>query len=425
MRLVVVGGIAAGLSAASRARRLDPGMEIVVLEKGGRISYGACGLPYLIEGQAQSIDELTVYTPEFFERERNIQIRTNAEVSAVQHARREVVLSTGERVRYDKLVWATGARPRTRFDSPKVFSLHTDVDAARIQAYLETKRPKSVAIAGGGYIGLEMAGALRARGLDVALFDRGPHLLHWNEEWLTKMLVERLERCRVSVNMNSAVADPASLPHEMVLAAVGLKPNVEALAAAGVETGRTGAIRTDERMETSLGGVYAAGDCCEAWYIVTGSHVWVPLGTTANKMGRVAGANAAGRRERFAGIVGTTVVRVAGLGVGASGLSPSMAKKEGFTAISARIEAREKPKYFRGRKVTVELVADRNTRKLLGGAVAGDPDPAGRTNVIATALTKGMRAEEFADLDLAYAPPYATVMDPLLIAAQQLVKLLD
>lgn len=425
MRLVVVGGVAAGLSAASRARRLDAGMEIVVIEKGQRISYGACGLPYLIEGQVGAIGELAVYTPEFFERERDIRIRTGAEAAAVQHGRREVVLASGERIRYDKLVWATGARPRTRFDSPKVFSLHTDVDAVRIQAFLEKERPRSAAIAGGGYIGLEMAGALRARGMDVALFDRGPHLLHWGEDWLTRMLIERLERCRVSVAMNTAVADPASLPQAMVLAAVGLKPNVEILAAAGVETGRTGAIRTDDRMETSLGGIYAAGDCCETRHLVTGSAVWAPLGTTANKMGRVAGANAAGRRERFAGIVGTTLVRVAGLGVGTSGLSPSMAKKEGFTAVSARIEAREKPRYFRGRKVTVELVADRNTRKLLGGAVAGDPDPAGRTNVIATALSKGMRAEEFADLDLAYAPPYATVMDPLLIAAQQLVKLLD
>lgn len=425
MRLVVVGGVAAGLSAASRARRIDPGMEIVVLEKGHRISYGACGLPYLIEGQVRNVDQLTVYSPDFFERERDIRIRTGAEVTAVEHARREVVLASGERVRYDKLVWAAGARPEVRSKDPRVFTLHTDLDGERLKSHLKQARPKSAAIIGGGYIGLEMAGALRARGLKVTLHDRGSHLLHWGEQWLTRMLQDRLERCRITVQLGSAVSTPEALGDDIVLSAVGLTPNVEALAQAGVELGRSGAVRTDDRMETSLGGVFAAGDCCEARHAVTGAGIWVPLGTTANKMGRVAGANAAGRRERFPGICGTTVVRVAGLGVGTSGLSESMARREGFNAVSARIEARERPRYFFGKKVTVELVADRNSGRLLGGAVAGDADPSGRTNVIATALAARMKVEDFASLDLAYAPPYAVAMDPLLVAAQQLLKLLS
>ena len=425
MRLVVVGGIAAGLSAASRARRLDPSMEIVVLEKGDRISYGACGLPYLIEGQAASLDDLTVYTPAFFERERDIQIRLSSEVSGVQHTRREVLLAAGERIQYDKLVWATGARPRIRYSSGRVFNLHTDRDALRLAAWMQEHRPVSAAIVGGGYIGLEMAEALRSRGMKIVLHDRGAFLLRWSEQWLTKKLIDRLERCGVVVHLNSSVGDPEAMPEDLVLSAVGLKPNVEVLAEAGVELGRTGAIRTDDRMETSLGGVYAAGDCCETRHLVTDAPAWIPLGTTANKMGRVAGANVAGRRERFAGVTGTSILRCAGLGVGMTGLSESSARKEGFDAVSARIEAREKPKYFRGRKVTVELVADRKTRRLLGGAVVGDTDPSGRTNVIATALTSSMKADDFAGLDLAYAPPYSTAMDPLLVAAHQLVKLLD
>lgn len=425
MRLVVVGGVAAGLSAASRARRLDPRMEIVVLEKGQRISYGSCGLPYLIEGQVRHIDQLNVYTPEFFERERDIRIRMRAEVTAIEHPRREVVLADGERVHYDKLVWAAGARPGQRSKDPRVFSLHTDLDGVRLQQRLRDASPKTAAIIGGGYIGLEMAGALRARGLNVTLHDRGSHLLHWNAEWLTKLIRERLERARVEVKLGSLVQQPESLGEDIVLSAVGLKPNTEIPASAGVEIGRTGAIRTDDRMETSLGGVYAAGDCCEARHIVTGAGVWVPLGTTANKMGRVAGANAAGQRERFPGICGTTVVRIAGLGVGTSGLSEQMARKAGFDVVAARIEGHDKPRYFLGKKATVELVADRNTGRLLGGAVAGDVDPIGRTNVIATALTARMKVDDFAQLDLAYAPPYATVMDPLLIAAQQLSKLLS
>jgi NADPH-dependent 2,4-dienoyl-CoA reductase/sulfur reductase-like enzyme len=206
---------------------------------------------------------------------------------------------------------------------------------------------------------------------------------------------------------------------------VGLQPNAEIPIAAGAAAGRSGALLVDEYCETSLPGVFAAGDCCESRHAVTGASVWVPLGTTANKMGRAAGANAAGRRERFPGIAGTMAVRIAGLGAAASGLSPSAAAREGFAPVSARIAKPDKPAYFRGRRTEVELVADRRTGRLLGGAVAGDIDPTGRINVIATALQARLAVDQFAQLDLAYAPPYATVMDPLLVAAQQLLKLLD
>lgn len=425
MKLVVVGGVAAGMSAASRARRLDKSAEITVLEKGRRVSYGACGLPYWIEGQVRGVDELTVYTPEFFERERDIRVRLGAEVVALHPARREVVLADGERIGYDRLIWAAGARPRERFEHPRVFSLHTDVDAARLQDALQQRRPRRAAVVGGGYIGLEMAGALRARGLEVELYDRGPHLLHWSEDWLTSLIAERLERSRVRVHLNSSVADPAALNHDLILAAIGLAPNAEIPRAAGAEAGRSGALRVNEFCETSLPGVWAAGDCCETLHVVTAAPAWVPLGTTANKMGRVAGANAAGGRERFSGIAGTAVVRIAGLGVATTGLSAARAEREGYRAAAARITKRERPAYFRGRKVTVELVADRRTGRLLGGAVAGDIDPTGRINVIATALQAHLTAAQFAHLDLAYAPPYATVMDPLLVAANELLKLLD
>lgn len=425
MRLVVVGGVAAGMSAAARARRLSAAAEIVVLEKGARVSYGACGLPYLIEGQVRSIDELTLHTPEEFRRERNIEVRTGAEVTALHPSRREVVLAGGERVGYDALVWAAGARPKQRWDDARVFSLHTDRDAARLEEALRAGRAKRAAVVGGGYIGLEMVGALRARGLAVDVFDRGPHLLHWNEAWLTEMLTARLRRSRVEVHANTPVKDPRALPHDVVLTATGLAPVAEIPAAAGAETGRSGALRVNEHCETSLSGVYAAGDCCEVRHLVTGAPAWVPLGTTANKMGRVAGACAVGRREKFAGIAGTSVVRVAGLGVATTGLSAARAEAEGLPAVAARISKREKPAYFRGRPATVELVAHRRTGRLLGACVAGDIDPAGRINVVAAALASHMTVEQFAQLDLAYAPPFASVMDPLLVAAQQLLKLLD
>jgi NADPH-dependent 2,4-dienoyl-CoA reductase/sulfur reductase-like enzyme len=424
MRLVVVGGVAAGLSAASRARRLDPSLEIVVLEKGQRISYGACGLPYLIEGQAGSIEELTVHRPQVFERERDIRIRTGAQVVTIRHPQREVVLSDGEHLHYDRLVWAAGARPE-RVEHPRAFALHTDEDAARLEEFLKRSAPKTAAVVGGGYIGLEMVGALRARGLAVSLYEAGPHLLHREDPALTARLVKELEKARVAVHLNTAVASLDDLGVDLILTATGMQPNVTVPMEAGVELGRTGAIRVTDRMETNLHGIYAAGDCAETTHLVTGRPVWIPLGTTANKMGRVAGANAAGRRERFDGIVGTSIVRVLGLGVGTTGLSEAQARREGLNPVAARIEAADRPKYFRGRRVAVELLADRSTRRLLGATITGEEGVLGRINVIATALAARMKAEDVAALDLAYSPPFSPVMDPLLIAAQQLLKLLD
>ncbi|MCX7604423.1 MAG: FAD-dependent oxidoreductase [Bryobacteraceae bacterium] len=423
MRLVVVGGVAAGLSAASRARRIDPSAEILVIEKGRRISWGACGLPYLIEGQVSSIEDLVVYRREVFEKERNIRIRTEAEVTAVRHGARELVLANGERVRYDRLVWAAGARPARRASGGRVFSLHTDTDGERLRAFLETQRPRAAAVAGGGYIGLEAATALRARGLRVRLHHDATTLLNREDPWLTQRIVERLEACGVEVRLNEP-ADPERLDADLVIDATGMRPNAELLAEAGAALGRTGALAVDEYQETSLRGVFAAGDCCEARHIVSGRPVWIPLGTTANKAGRVAGANAAGRRERFPGVAGTSIVRVAGLAVAVTGLSQQQARREGFSPVEAVIEARDRARYFFGRRLAVQLVADRSSGRLLGAAVLGDQGVLARINTAAAALAARMDVETLAGLDLAYAPPYSTVMDPLLVAAQQLLRML-
>jgi len=424
MKLVVVGGVAAGLSAASRARRLDGRAEIVVLEKGKRISYGACGLPYLLEGQVRSIEELVVYRPEFFERERDIRIRTGSEVVAVHHGRREVILRSGERVAYDRLVWAAGARPAGRAEGARVFRLHTDEDALRLVEYLERERPQTAAVVGGGYIGLEAVTALRARGLRVRLHHDATTLLHREDAWLTARVVERLEACGVEVRLNER-AEPAELDAGVVIDATGMRPNVEVLAEAGAALGRTGALAVSEHMETSLNGVYAAGDCCQARHIVSGRDVWIPLGTTANRMGRVAGANAVGRRERFEGVAGTSVVRVAGLGVAVTGLSQQQARREGFSPVEAVVEGRERARYFFGKKIAVQLVADRRSRRVLGAAVIGDDGVLARINTVAAALAARMDVEALAGIDLAYAPPYSTVTDPLVTAARELAKMLD
>jgi len=425
MRLVVIGGVAAGLSAAARARRIDLGLEIVVLEQGREISYGACGLPYFIEGRIPRSEDLIVHTPEYFRQERRIEVRTGARVTAISHARREVTLEGGERLHYDRLVIATGARSRSLqlagAQTPPVFHLKTLQDAEQLGSFLRSQRPKRALVAGAGYIGLEAADALRRNGLEVSVADEGRNLLKRGDSELTEAIRARMERFRVELKLNTRVTDATGF--DLVVAAIGLEPNVELAVKAGVEIGRTGAIRVDERLETNLGGIYAAGDCAETFHVVTGRAEYIPLGTTANKMGRVAGANAAGRRERFGGVAGTAIVDVFGLGIGTTGLSAERARREGFSPVAARITGRSRAGYFDGRAITVELVADQTSGRLLGGSVWGEDGVEGRINVIAAALQNRMRIEELAQLDLAYAPPFATVWDPVLIAAQQLSKM--
>src|SRR5262249_4542338 len=222
------------------------------------------------------------------------------------------------------------------------------------------------------------------------------------------------------LRMGIRVDTVEGLPYDMVVIAAGFKPNVELAAAAGIETGRRGAIRTDDRMETNLRGVYAAGDCAEVGHLVSARPTWIPLGTTANKMGRVAGANAAGGRERFPGIVGTSIVSIFGMAFATTGFSVAQARAEGFDPVSARIEGNTKPRYYQPTKTTVELIADRPSRRLFGANIGGDEGSTGRINVVGTALQARLRVDEFEQLDLAYSPPFSPVWDPILIAAQQL-----
>ncbi len=420
MRLVVIGGVAAGLSAATRARRIDPSLEITVLEKGADISYGACGLPFLVDGRVQNAEQLTVYTPEYFRKERNIEVRTNARAVTIAHGRREVLVEGGERLRYDRLVIATGARPA----SPGI-TLHTLEDGERLKRLILERKPKRALVIGAGYIGLELADTLRRHGIRVTLMQQSEYVLHREDPDLAALVRAHLERFGVELILGVRAPEAASgaAPgFDLAISAAGLKPNVELASDAGIELGRTGAIRVDERMQTNINGIYAAGDCAETLHLVSGRPAWIPLGTTANKMGRVAGANAAGGRERFPGIVGTSIVSVCGLGIGICGLSAAEARRDGFQPASARIGALSRPRYLGGREVGVELIADRATCRLLGGTVTGEDGVHARINVIATALHSRMRLEDFEQLDLAYAPPFATVWDPVLIAAQQLRK---
>ena len=426
MALVVVGGVAAGLSAAARARRIDPRLEIIVLEKGPVISYGACGLPYFVEGRVEKSSQLIVYTPEYFRKERQIDVRIHSRVTAISHPRREVVLESGARVGYERLVIATGARSEipgiTGTNAPHVFTLYTLDDAERMRAFLRERRPQSAAVIGAGYIGVEAADALRRNGLAVTIFEASQYALLREDPDFTAAVRKQLERHKVEFRTGERISNVENLRYDMIVLAAGFKPNVQLAAEAGIETGRTGAIRTDDRMETNLRGVFAAGDCAEVNHLVSGRPTWIPLGTTANKTGRVAGANACGGRERFPGVVGTSIVSIFGTAFATTGFSAAQARTEGFIPVTARVEANTRPKYYAATRTTVELVADKTSRRLIGGSVIGEDGANGRIDVIATALQTRMRIDEFEQLDLAYSPPFSPVWDPLLIAAQQLLK---
>jgi NADPH-dependent 2,4-dienoyl-CoA reductase/sulfur reductase-like enzyme len=433
MRLVVVGGVAAGLSAAARARRVDPSLEILVLERGQHVSWAACGLPFYVSGRVASLDDLILHTPDYFRRERNIDVRTGAEVVAIQPARRQVVLRGGERIRYDKLVIACGARPVRELpgaDLPHVFTLHTLEDARRLREFIEQRRPQRAVVVGAGYIGLEVADGLAERGLCVTVLEASPYILGRQDRELTEIVTRHLAARGIQFRLGTRVSaiqaeGVEGTPADLIVVATGVRPNVELAAEAGIELGRHGAIRVNERMETNLAGVYAAGDCAETVHVVTGAPVYIPLGTTANKMGRVAGANAAGRRERFPGVAGTLIVALRDLAVAMTGLSSTEARQAGFSPVSVRIEAPDRSRYMGSDPTWVELVADRNTTRLLGGSVIGKRGVAGRINVLAAAITAGMTTEQFAQLDLAYTPPVAPVWDPLLVAANQLRRALE
>lgn len=436
MRLVVIGGVAAGMSAAARARRTDRSLEITVLEKGNAVSYGACGLPYYLEGRVPSLEALVSYPAEHFRQERDIDVRTGSQAVAIRHPERKVILENGERVPYDRLVLATGAKPHPGLiaggAAPHVFTLQTLDDARRIQQFLEARKPAAAAIVGAGYIGLEVAEVLRAAGVgQVTVFEASANVLGRQDHELTDLVRRQLERFRIELRAETRIAPLDDVRADMVVVAAGFRPSVKLAEDAGIELGRTGAIRVTDRMETNLHGVYAAGDCTETQHLVTGRPVWLPLGTTANKTGRVAGANAAGARERFPGVCGTSIVRVCGLSIGLTGLSECQAHKEGFDAVSARIQGLDKPGYFDGRPVSIQLVADRRSRRLLGACITaeagiwGDPGVSGRTGIAATAIARGMCVDEMEHLDLPYAPPFAPVWDPMLIAARETAKLLD
>ncbi len=451
-RFVVVGGVAAGLSAASRARRVNPRLEILVYEKGPDISYSACGLPHLIAGWVKEADALRVYSPEFFKSRRNIQVFTGHEVTELStSSRRVTVIPPGgaelQQVHYDRLLLSTGAEPARPavqgIDLSGIFHVNDLQATLSLMRHLQAEQPRAGVIIGGGYIGLEMAEALVARGIRVTLVERSAGLFEAVDEDVAipiekelvahgvrlvknapveALLGDRTARVRRVAWSRSAGSSPESADTDFVVLATGIRPRTKLAEEAGIKLGDTGAIAVNEYQETTEAAVYAAGDCAEAAHLVSGRQVYFPLGTTANKQGRVAGENAGGGRARFPGIAGTAAVKVFSLEVARTGLSLTQARETGFAARAATVRAASRARYLGGQDILVKFVADAASGRLLGAQMVGPEGVAKRIDVVATALQARMTVEQVGQLDLSYAPPFSTVWDPVLIAAQEMLR---
>ena len=432
------------MSAASRARRQNPQLEIIVLEKGDFVSYGTCGLPYYLSGQVKNWKELLVYSPEFFRDKRGIDIRFRHEAIEIEPGRKTVqaLRSGAEPIAfpYDKLIITTGGAPAISIpgsDLSGVFTCNDLAGTIRLREFIETQQPKTAAIVGSGYIGLEVADAFVSRGMRVVIFERSEEVLDGIEWDIGKLVEETLARHGVELRKMSAATSissgsgagslhvhskSGSAPADVVLLSTGIKPRSKLAEAAGISLGPTGAIAVDERMQTAANSIYAAGDCAETRHLVTGKPAYFPLGTTANKQGRVAGENAAGGNARFEGIVGTMVTKVFELEVAKTGLSVAAARAGGFDADSVTITSLSRARYFHGKPITVTFIWDRSEGRVLGCQMAGEEGVAKRIDVAAMALHARMRVQNMLHLDLSYAPPFANVWDAILIAANEALK---
>ncbi|WP_430497588.1 FAD-dependent oxidoreductase [Micromonospora trifolii] len=451
-RLIVIGGDAAGMSAASQARRRrDRGdLEIVVFERGHFTSYSACGIPYWISGLVPGPEALIARAPETFRTEYAMDVRMRHEVTAIDLKRREVVARDlkggGEvRERFDDLMYATGAvpvkPPWAITDAGGVFGMQTLDDGAALRDWLDADpQPRRAVVVGGGYIGVEIAEALIQRGLSVTLVEAGEQPMSTVDSDMGELVAEAMRGLGITIRgglpvtgleerdgrVSAVVTAEGPIPTDVVVMGLGVRPNTALAEAAGLPLGPTGAIRVDRRMRVpGHAGIWAAGDCVETLHRVSGLPVHVPLGTHANKQGRVAGINIGGGYATFTGVIGTAVTKVCDLEVGRTGLRERDATAAGFEFVSVIAESTNRAGYYPGaRPMTVKLIAERPSGRLLGAQIVGWSEAAKRIDSLAVALWNGMTVDDMTQLDLGYAPPYAPVWDPVLIAARKAVDAL-
>ncbi|BBO83415.1 NADH oxidase [Desulfosarcina ovata subsp. sediminis] len=433
------------MSAASRAKRSMPDMEVIVLEKTGDVSYSACGMPYNIADAGREMDDLVVRQADVFRQKQGIDLLTGHGVESIDPGNRAVsgtIRHSQEPFRffYDRLLIATGGRPRVPdlpgFDLPGVLALKSLEDGKAIKAHIRDHGVQKAVIIGMGYVGLEMAEALRERGIAVAMIKPGADLLPWMPRELAQVVAAELAANGVDLHAGQTITGieqagkqlriisaDHSLSADMVLVAIGISPNSELAADAGIPTGPGNAITVNRQMQTSDETIYAAGDCADAIHVVTGKKVWIPLALRANRAGWAVADHVCGKAVRVDGVAGTAVFKAFNLEVARTGLTAAEAQQSGFDPAVVTIKSRSRAHAHPGSKtIWVHLIGDRQTGRLLGAQMVGPEGAAHRINAVAVALHADMSVATFAQTDLAYAPPFGPVWDPLLTAANQLLK---
>jgi NADPH-dependent 2,4-dienoyl-CoA reductase/sulfur reductase-like enzyme len=447
-RLVVVGGDAAGMSAASQVRRLRQDIEILVFERSPHTSYSACGLPYYIAGIVDKPADLIARTPERFREKYDIDARVRHEVLGIEPIERRVRVRNRESGAewlepYDQLLLATGATPfcppLPGADAEGIYGLSTLQSGIRVRKAVDEGKPRRAVVVGGGYIGLEMAEAFIRRGMEVTLVTRGAEVMETLDPDMGRLVSEALRDLGVTLHLQETLqgfevqdgrvshvlSDNHRLPADIVVLGMGVRPNAQLADEAGLSLGVRGAIRVNARQRTSAEGIWAAGDCVESQHLVSHTPFYIALGTVANKQGMVAGINIGGGYATFGGVVGTAVSKICRYEVARTGLHEEDIRQLGLEFVSATISSRTRAGYYPGAgKITVKLLAEKGSGRLLGGQIVGEEGAAKRIDVLATALHAGMMATELIQLDLSYAPPFSPVWDPVQTAARQLIKLI-
>ena len=440
MKVVIVGGVAGGATAAARIRRLDENAEIVVFEKSGFVSYANCGLPYFIGDVITDQEELTLQTPESFRDRFRISVKTNHEVTGVYPDEKTVMVRnnlTGDEWKedYDKLILSPGARPvrpnLPGIDSERIFTLRTVEDTLRIHDYVSTRGVKSVVMAGGGYIGIETAENLRAKGLDVTIVQRPKQLMNTLDYDMAAFVHSKLRRNGVKLRLGSSVAGfvddngriitlldgEEGIAADMVILAIGVTPDSSLAKQAGLELGIKGSIVVNDRMETSAADIYAVGDAVQVRHFVTGEDAVIALAGPANKQGRIAADNICGRDSHYRGSLGTSIIKIFDMTVAGTGLTEKAAAAAGLSYESVVLSPSSHAGYYPGAKVmTMKVVYEKESLRLLGAQIIGTEGVDKRIDVLATAIHAGIRADKLKDLDLAYAPPFSSAKDPVNMA---------
>ena len=440
MKIVIVGGVAGGATAAARIRRLNEQTEIVVFERSGYISYANCGLPYYIGDVITDPEELTLQTPDSFFRRFRVDMKVRHEVTAIHPDRKTVSvknLETGEEFEenYDKLILSPGAKP-TQPRLPgvgidKLFTLRTVEDTLRIKEYINQNHPKSAVLAGGGFIGLELAENLRELGLDVTIVQRPKQLMNPFDADMASFIHNEMRKHGVNLALGYTVEgfeekgygvdillkDNAPLHADMVVLAIGVTPDTALAKEAGLELGIKGSIVVNDRMETSVPDIYAAGDAVQVKHYVTGENALISLAGPANKQGRIIADNICGGDSRYLGSQGSSVIKVFDMTAAATGINETNARKAGLDVDTVILSPMSHAGYYPGGKVmTMKVVFEKETYRLLGAQIVGYEGVDKRIDVLATAIHAGMKATQLKDLDLAYAPPYSSAKDSVNMA---------